>query len=114
MTKRTKILMMLLALISSSCTTVRLPDDPIFTIKGKFGARVSYMREESKAKNHDISLDEWRAIEYGKACVSTDTIIGLVGAIKKMCSENATTCYWFRKEVKLATDVLNEVAPEEQ
>lgn len=112
MIKPTKILMTAslgISLMGAGCPSARIPDDPMYTIKGKYGTRVSYMRKESQKNNHTISQEEWRKREYGKVCMAPETILEMKGALKILCNTNKATCYWFKSELKEAEDLLDRV-----
>lgn len=113
MIKLTRILMMGslgISLMGAGCPAARIPDDPIYTNKGKYGVRVSYMRKESQHKNKTITLDQFRKIEFGMSCMRPETILGMKGALKILCANNKATCYWLKSEIKEAEALLDRAA----
>lgn len=86
-----------LGLILTSCSAVEIQDGPFYSLKGKYGARMSYLRD--KKRNKTISQEGWQAIEFGKVCADAAVINSWKKALIKFCSDNSAMCYFYSSEI---------------
>lgn len=96
-------------LLGTSCKTlkVEIHDSEWCVSKGELGARCNWMKGSAPPRSMD--KDKFKEWAKGKATTDISTLINLRATIKKLCSDNQTSCYFVKDEVEAADKNLARI-----
>jgi hypothetical protein len=95
-----------MALVASSCTTVKIQDHEFCADMGSLGATCAYMFTDQV---RDIPFHQWEDERYGKVCESGDAIADLKAALEKLCSLTNSCTYETQKKIRDFFDKIEKI-----